>query len=149
MAKQKRFVKVCSCTPKGSIQTMDSRVLNLLVEEYEATIGRESNPRKMAQRALELGDACVAAGCPMKAIKVWREAARRLEAMDYRWVAEPINPSFVRFDDLVSAKEAVTLGRRVDKVWCLLGHPEMAVWARRMKHAYEEMWMDKYYMALP
>lgn len=149
MAKKKRFVKVCSCTPKGDIRTMDTRVLNLLVEEQQKAIAKEPNTRKMAQRALELGDVCMAAGCPMMAIEVWKSAAKRLEAMDYYWVSEPINPHFVRFDYLVSAKEAVTLGRRIDKVWHLLDHPEMAVWARKMRHAYEDMWLDKYYEALP
>ena len=128
---------------------MDARVLNRLVEEQEGVIARERNPRKMAQRALELGDACLAAGCPMKAVQVWRDAACRLEMMDYRWVSEPINPSFVRFDDLVSAREAHMLGMRIDKAWRLMGHPEMAVWARKMRVAYREMWLDKYYGALP
>lgn len=149
MARQKCYVRVCRCTPKGDIRTMDVRVLNQLVEDQEAAIAREPNTRKMAQRALELGDVCMAAGCPMKAIQVWRTAALRLEAMDYFWVDEPINPHFVRFDDLVSAKEARALGRRIDKVWHLMGHPEMATWSRRMKRAYENMWFDKYYEALP
>ena len=140
---------MCSSTPRGDIRTMDVRVLNLLVEEQESAIARETNTRKMAQRALELGDACMAAGCPMRAIQVWRAAAQRLIAMDYCWVYEPINPSFIRFDDLVSAKEAQTLGRRIDKAWHLIGHPEMANWARRMRAEYREMWLDKYYDALP
>ena len=147
--RQKQFVRVCSCTPQGDVRTMDVKVLNQLVREQKDRIAREQNPRKMAQRAIELGDVCMAAGCPMRAIQVWRAAALRLEAMDYRWVDEPINPAFVRFDDLVSAKEARTLGRRIDKVWHLLGHPEMATWSRRMKHSYEDMWFDKYYEALP
>lgn len=149
MARKKNFVRVCSCTPRGDIRTLDVQVLNQLVREQEAAIAQEPNTRKMAQRALQLGDACMAAGCPMKAIQVWRSAAQRLEAMDYYWVYEPINPHFMRFDDLVSAKEAVTLGRRIDKAWHLLGHPEMAIWARKMRHAYADMWMDKYYEALP
>ncbi len=149
MAKQKKFVKVCSCTPRGDIRSLDVQVLNQLVEEQQEAIARETNTRKMAQRALELGDACMAAGCPMKAIGVWRDAALQLERMDYHWVCEPINPRFVRFDDLVSAKEALTLGRRIDKAWHLTGHPEMAVWARKMKRAYENMWFDKYYESLP
>ena len=149
MKRQKHFVKVCSCTPRGDIRTMDVKVLNQLVCEQEAAIARETNTRKMAQRALELGDACMDSGCPMKALQVWRAAALRLIAMDYYWVYEPINPSFMRFDDLVSAKEALTLGRRIDKVWHLLGHPEMATWARRMRAEYREMWLDKYYEALP
>ena len=128
---------------------MDVQVLNQLVREQEAAIERETNTRKMAQRALELGDVCLAAGCPMRAIQVWREAALRLERRDYFWVDEPINPAFVRFDDLVSAREAQTLGQRIDRTWRLLGHPEMAVWGRRMRRAYEDMWFDKYYDALP
>ena len=152
---------------------MDVRVLNDLVEEQLTAMERDvdswsteshasllgfgkvgvgkkvTNVRKLAQRVLELGDICMGAQCPMLAIKVWREAALRLEELDYNWVYESINPSYVRFDNLVSAKEAITLGRRIDKAWHLMGHPEMAVWARKMKRAYEDMWLDKYYKALP
>lgn len=147
--KKKHFVKVCSCTPRGDIRAMNPQVLDQLVEGQEEAICRETNTRKMAQRALELGDACMAAGCPMRAIQVWRSAAQRLVAMDYYWVYEPVNPQFVRFGDLVSEKEAVTLGRRIDKAWHLIGHPEMATWARRMRAEYREMWLDKYFEALP
>ena len=149
MARMKKFVRVCTCTPQGDIRTMDVQVLNQLVRDTEIDIAHEPNTRKMAQKALLLGDVCMAAGCPMRAIEVWRDAAKRLEAMDYRWVYKPINPSFVRFSYLVSEKEAVTLGRRIDKAWHLLHHPEMATWARRMRVAYREMWLDKYYEALP
>ncbi len=173
MARNKCFVKVCSCTPKGDILTLDVQVLNHLVEEQEAAIesefrnwnahghasllglyGREAdastcNVRKTVQRAVELGDMCMAAGCPMKAIQVWRKAARQLEAIDSFWVDVCINPGFVRLEELISGKEALTLGRRIDKAFHLLGHPEMAVWARKMRRAYVDIWLDKYYDALP
>ena len=149
MTKKKSFVRVCSCTPKGDIQTMDARVLNQLVREQEAAIERERNPRKMARRAMELGDACLAAGCPMMAIQVWRNAAWRLMGRDERWVYEPINEDFMRFEDLVSAYEARMLGRRIDKAWHLIGHPEMANWERRMVRTYRSMWLNKYFDALP
>lgn len=128
---------------------MDTQVLNQLVREQEAVIERERNPRKMARRAMELGDACMAAGCPMMAIQVWRNAARRLMERDERWIYEPINPDFMRFDDYVSAYEGRMLGRRIDKTWRLIGHPEMADWERRMGRVYKSMWLDKYFEALP
>lgn len=149
MARKKNFVRVCSSTPKGDVRTTDTQVLKQLISEQQAAIAREPNTRKMAQRALELGDLCLSSGCPMKAIQVWRDAALRLGERDCFWVDEPINPDFVRFDDLVSAKEARTLGRRIDRVWRLLGHPEMATWSRGMKKYYEDLWLDKYYEALP
>ena len=173
MAKNKRFVKVCSCTPKGDIVALDVQVLNHLVKEQEAAIdhafrhwdahghasllglhGTEAdastcNVRKTAQRAVELGDMWMAAGCTMKAIQVWRKAALQLEAIDSFWVDVCINPYFVRLEELISGKEALTLGRRIDKAFHLLGHPEMAVWARKMRRAYADIWLDKYYEALP
>jgi hypothetical protein len=129
---------------------MDTRVLNLLVEEQQKAIANEPNTRKMAQRALELGDVCMAAGCPMMAIEVWKSAAKRLEAMDYYWVDVPLYfEAYTSFDHLVSEKDGITLGRRIDKAWLLLGHREMATWARHMRKEYSEMWLDRYYEALP
>ena len=69
---------------------MDLRVLNQIVRDEEASISREKNARKMALRALALGDICMAAACPIKAIRIWRRAAQRLLVMDYQWVDVPI-----------------------------------------------------------
>jgi hypothetical protein len=103
-----------------------------------------------AQRALALGDICMAAGCPIKAIRIWRTAAQKLLVMDYHWVDVPLYyEAYTSFDHLVSEKEGITLGRRIDKAWHLLGHPEMATWARHMRVEYREMWLDRYYEALP
>ena len=83
MAKGKHFVKVCSCTPRGDLRIKDLQVLNQIVRDEEASIAREKNARKLARRALALGDICMAAGCPIKAIRIWRTAAQRLLEMDY------------------------------------------------------------------
>ena len=150
MAKEKHFVKVCSCTPRGDLSIKDLQVLNQIVHDEEASIAREKNARKMAHRALALGDICMAAGCPVKAIRIWRAAAQRLLAMDYYWVDVPCYyEAYTSFDNLVSEKEGVMLGRRIDKAWNLLGHGEMATWARHMHKRYCDMWLDRYYEALP
>ena len=45
--------------------------------------------------------------------------------------------------------EGVTLGQRIDKAWHQLGHREMATWTRHMRKEYCNMWLDRYYEALP
>ncbi len=150
MARQKHFVKVCSCTPRGDLSIKSLQVLNQIVRDEEASISRVKNARRMARRALALGDICMAAGCPIKAIRIWRKAAQRLLAMDYYWVDVPLYfEAYTSFDHLVSEKDGITLGRRIDKAWLLLGHREMATWARHMRKEYSEMWLDRYYEALP
>ena len=150
MAKEKHFVKVCSCTSHGDIRIMDLRVLNQIVRDEEVSIEQDKDAHRMARRALALGDICMAAGCPIRAISIWRAAAQRLLAMDYQWVDVPIYfEAYTSFDHLVSEKEGVTLGRRIDKAWHLLGHREMATWARHMRKQYCDMWLDRYYEALP
>ena len=150
MAKEKYFVKVCSCTPRGGIRIVDLQVLNQIVRDEEASIAHDKNARRRARRALALGDICMAAGCPIRAIKIWRAAAQRLLAMDYEWVDVPVYfEAYTSFDHLVSEREGVTLGQRIDNAWHQLGHREMATWARHMRKEYCDMWLDKYYEALP
>ncbi len=150
MAKEKHFVKVCSCTPRGGLSIKDLQVLNQIVHDEEASIAHEKNARRMAHRALALGDICMASGCPASAIRIWRTAARKLLVMDYYWVDVPCYyEAYTSFDNLVSEKEGVMLGRRIDKAWHLLGHREMATWARHMRKRYCDMWLDRYYEALP
>ena len=150
MAKEKHFVKVCSCTSHGDIRIMDLRVLNQIVRDAEASIAREKNARKMAQRALALGDICMASGCPARAIRIWQTAALKLLVMDYYWVDVPLYfEAYTSFDNLVSEVEGVTLGQRIDKAWHQLGHREMATWTKHMRKEYCDMWLDRYYEALP
>ena len=150
MAKEKHFVKVCSCTSHGDLSFMDLRVLNQIARDEEASIAQEKDARRMARRALALGDICMAAGCHIKAIRIWRTAAQRLLEMDYYWVDVPLYfEAYTSFDNLVSEKEGLTLGRRIDKAWHLLGHREMATWTRHMRATYRNMWLDRYYEALP
>ena len=150
MAKGKHFVKVCSCTPRGGLRIDDLQVLNQIVRDEEASIARVKNARKMAQRALALGDICLAAGCHVRAIRIWRAAALRLLAMDYEWVDIPFYyEAYTSFDNLVSEKECITLGQRIDNAWHLMGHHEMATWVRHVRVRYCNMWLDRYYEALP
>ena len=150
MAKEKHFVKVCSCTSHGGIRIMDLQVLNQIVRDEQKSIAREKSARKMARRALVLGDICMAASCPVRAIRIWRAAALRLLVMDYEWVDVPVYfEAYTSFDHLVSEIEGATLGQRIDNAWHLLGHREMATWARHMHKRYCDMWLDRYYEALP
>ena len=129
---------------------MDLQVLNQIVRDEEASIAHEKNARRMAQRALALGDICMASGCPASAIRIWRTAARKLLVMDYYWVDVPLYyEAYTSFDNIVSEKEGIILGQRIDKAWHLLGHREMATWARYMRVRYCDMWLDRYYEALP
>ena len=150
MAKEKHFVKVCSCTSGGDLSIKDLQVLNQIVRDEEASIAREKNARKMAQRALALGDICMAAGCHVRAIRIWRAAALRLLENDYEWVDIPFYyEAYTSFDNLVSEKECATLGHRIDNAWHLMGHHEMATWVRHVRVRYCNMWLDRYYEALP
>ena len=150
MAKEKHFIKVCSCTSGGDLRIVDLQVLNQIVRDEEASIAHDKNARRRARRALALGDICMAAGCPIMAIRIWRAAAQRLLAMDYDWVDVPVYfEAYTSFDHLVSEREGVTLGQRIDNAWHQLGHREMATWARHMHKEYCDMWLDRYYEALP
>ena len=150
MAKEKYFVKVCSCTLRGDLRIVDLQVLNQIVRDEEASIAHDKNARRRARRALALGDICMAAGCPIMAIRIWRAAAQRLLAMDYDWVDVPVYfEAYTSFDHLVSEREGVTLGQRIDNAWHQLGHREMAIWVRHMRKEYCDMWLDRYYEALP
>ena len=134
MTRQEHFVKVCSCTSCGALSIQDLRVLNQIVSDEEASIAREKVARKMALRAIALGDICMASGCPIKAIRIWRVAAQRLLEMDYYWVDVPVYfEAYTSFDHLVSQHEGIALGQRIDNAWHLLGHREMATWARHMR----------------
>lgn len=129
---------------------MDLQVLNQIVRDEEASISREKNARKMARRAQALGDICMAAGCPIKAIRIWRKGAQRLLMMDYNWVDVPLYyEGYTSFDHLVSAKEGITLGQSIDNAWHQLGYREMATWERHMRVQYCNMWLDRYFEALP
>jgi len=92
----------------------------------------------------------MASSCPIKAIRIWRAAAQRLLEMDYYWVDVPeYFEAYTSFDHLVSQHEGIALGQRIDNAWHLLGHREMATWARHMRKQYCDMWVDRYYEAFP
>ena len=150
MARQKHFVKVCSSTSRGDLSIMDLQVLNQIVHDEKASIGQEKNVRKAARRALALGDICIAAGCPIKAIRIWRAMAQRLLDEDYFWVDAPwYYEAYTSMENLISKEEGLALAQRIDQAWHQLGHPEMATWARHLRKEYCDMWLDRYYEALP
>lgn len=149
MKRRKRIDAVCRCTPQRGIEGGRGRDLMQVIEQSLAEMRREENPRKQARMGLELGDLCAASGMAMRALDVWREALCTLEGRDYDWVYRPLNPAFMRFDHVTSRWEAVQLGRRIDRMWRSLGHPELAHYGRDANCEYNEMWMDKYYGALP
>jgi len=149
MRRRKRIGLVCRCTPGRGIEGGCGRDLGEVVTQSLEAMRSEGNPRKQARLGLELGDLCAASGMPVRALDIWREALARLEWHDYEWVYRPMNPAYLRFDHAVSRWEAVQLGMRIDREWRRLGHPEQAHYGRDANHEYDEMWMDKYYMALP
>ena len=150
MARQKHFVKVCSSTSRGDLSIMDLQVLNQIVHDEEDSIGQEKNVRKAARKALALGDICMAAGCPIKAIRIWRAMAQRLLDEDYFWVDAPwYYEAYTSMENLISKEEGLALAQRIDQAWHQLGHPEMATWARHLRKEYCDMWLDRYYEALP
>ncbi len=150
MARQKHFVKVCSSTSRGDLSIMDLQVLNQIGHDEEDSIGQEKNVRKAARRALALGDICMAAGCPIKAIRIWRAMAQRLLDEDYFWVDAPwYYEAYTSMENLISKEEGLALAQRIDKAWHQLGHPEMATWTRHLRIEYGNMWLDRYYEALP
>ena len=150
MARQKHFFKVCSSTSRGDLSIMDLQVLNQIVHDEEDSIGQEKNVRKAARRALALGDICMAAGCPIKAIRIWRAMAQRLLDEDYYWVdATWYYEAYTSMENLISKEEGLALAQRIDQAWHQLGHPEMATWALHLRKEYCDMWLDRYYEALP
>lgn len=153
MMTTKAYYCVCRCTPERGVVSMDAQLLSEVVHRGLHAIRCAKNLRVKAQKALLLGDLCAGAGYPRQALRVWTSAVRMIEQADYEWVYEPLAPSwspyYVSFCSLVSMDECRELGRRIDSLWQRLGHPEMRGWERRALRNYREMWLDKYYEALP
>ena len=50
----------------------------------------------------------------------------------------------MKLDDVVSEEDAMILGRRMDRLWCLLGYPEKAYYERKAEAEYDFLWLEKY-----
>ena len=146
---QKIYRLCCTCTPQQGIVRMDARTLNQVEKEGKEFIDQAHGTRKMAHRALQLGDICQKAGYPYRAIDIWGTTIGEIIYRDYKWVPVPINTSLFRLCDVVSEYESLLLASRVDSTWKELGHQEMAGEVIGILKEYHSLWFDKYYEALP
>jgi len=150
MKNEKTYYCVCRCTPSEGIVSIDARLLTRELLPMSMDYVRSCrNLRGKAYKALVLGDLCANAGYPNTALRVMRSTMSYIKMKDYDWVCRPINPSFNRLENIVNMYEVRELGRRIDRLWRWLGHPEMAHSARRVERYYDDLWFDKYYEALP
>lgn len=140
---------ICRCTPRDGIVRMDARLLTEMFAYEMRRIRVMPHLRIAAQMALRLGDTCSHTGHTGLAVEAWREAYGMLLYNDYDWVYTPINTRFFRLADLVSKVEACELGRRIDRELKRIGIGELAGFARHARRYYADLWMDKYYEALP
>ena len=84
--------------------------------------------------ALRLGDLCAEAGHPWWALKVWQMAARLIADRDYDdWIGVWLNTDRVRLSHVVAEAWCLDLGRRIDALWCRLGHQEMGWWEAKVQ----------------
>ena len=83
---QKIYRLCCTCTPQQGIVRMDARTLNQVEKEGKEFINQAHGTRKMAHRALQLGDICQKAGYPYRAIDIWGTTISEIIYRDYKWV---------------------------------------------------------------
>ena len=121
--------RVCNCTPTGTITHLEARLLRQMVN-------REIHP---------LGDLCAETGHFLWALKVWYLGLSEICRKDYdEWRLVHFNTDVVKLDDVVSEEDAMILGRRMDRLWCLLGYPEEAYYERKAEAEYDFLWLEKY-----
>jgi hypothetical protein len=115
-------------------------------------VNREIHPircaescRRKRQKAQRLGDLCAETGHFQWALKVWYLGLSEICRKDYdEWCLVHFNTDVVKLDDVVSEEDAMILGRRMDRLWCLLGYPEEAYYERKAEAEYDFLWLDKY-----
>lgn len=140
---------MCRCTPQRGIVAMDAKLLTEMVEKELGCISVTPNLRRAATQAMMLGDICYASGHTAMAIGVWREAYDMVRYEDSQWVYIPLNTRLFRLDDVVSKDEACALGRRIDRAFKAVGLGELAGYGRRAQQYYRDLWLEKYFDALP
>ena len=109
--------RVCNCTPTGVI----------------------------TQKAQRIGDLCAETGHFLWALKVWYLGLTEICNKNYdEWRLVHFNNDVVTLDDVISEEDAIILGRRMDRLWCLLGFPEEAYYERKAEAEYDFLWLEKY-----
>ena len=140
---------VCSCTPVGGILYMDAIVLNKMLNEAERLLEAEENCRIVGKNALELGILCEQKGWNMRAIGIWEKFLRQIAGRDSVWGNEetPLPAPGVSISHLTAEAEAQALGRRIDRLWKRIKHPELANAKKRTDIYYWDIWLSRYYDA--
>ncbi len=142
---------MCSCTPVGGILYMDAIELNRFINESTLELAKEPNTRTVGSRALELGILCEQKGWNLRALGIWEKFLQQIYNYDSYWGMEevPLPSPSVRIADLMAKDEARTLGKRIDRLWKRIGHPELADAHRRVDRYYWDIWLSRYYDACP
>ena len=138
---------VCSCTPVGGITFMDPIVLNQMLNESELSLEAEANTRLVGKIALELGILCEQKGWNLRALGIWEKYLQQIVAYDSYWGDEDVPLPFpnVRISHLMAEHEAMTLGKRIDRLWKRINHPELANAKKRVERYYWNIWFSRYY----
>ena len=143
--RNRRPYRVCRCTPSDGIVHLEARLLHDMINAQIHPLCCAKSCRWKYKRGLLLGDLCASAGHPWWAMKVWCLTLALICEKDWAdWRYEWINPEWVRIDYVLSETECLTLGRRIDNLWCKLGHPEKVGMETMAKKEYDDFWYDKY-----
>ena len=137
--------RVCRCLPNGVVTHLEARLLRELVNREIHPIRCAESCRRKRQKAQRIGDLCAETGHFQWAIKVWYLGLLEICMKDYdEWRYVNFNNDVVCLDDVVSEEDAMILGRRIDRLWCLLGYPEKAYYESKAEAEYDFLWLEKY-----
>ena len=137
--------RVCRCLPNGVVTHLEARLLRELVNREIHPIRCAESCRRKRQKSQRIGDLCVETGHFQWAIKVWYLGLLEICMKDYdEWHYVQFNNDVVSLEDVVSEEDAMILGRRIDRLWCLLGYPEEAWYERKAEAEYDFLWLEKY-----
>ena len=130
--------RVCNCTPTGTITHLEARLLRQMVNREIHPIRCAESCRRKRQKAQRLGDLCAETGHFLWALKVWYLGLSEICRKDYdEWRLVHFNTDVVKLDDVVSEEDAMILGRRMDRLWCLY-------YERKAEAEYDFLWLEKY-----
>lgn len=137
--------RVCSSTPTGVVTHLEARLLRQMVNREIHPIRCAESCRRKRQKAQRLGDLCAETGHFLWAMKVWYFGLRTICHKDYDdWRCVHFNTDVVTLSDVISEEDATILGRRIDRLWRHLGHPEQAYYARIATAEYDFLYLEKY-----
>jgi|GEM_PF-3544627 len=147
--KEKHFEKVCTCTSKGNVVYIDTKLLYEVVKKAGQVIVSTKKTGVMVNRALLLGDICETSGHYWLAMQIWRKTMYKVIGQDWDdWYNVFPNPVYVRLEHVTNRFGAMRLGRKMDELWKKLKHPEMADNEYNADDWYNELWMEHYYESI-